>query len=102
VALGKGYKPPSGEVWTADMLRPGYKPAKAESVDWKKDRDNLMGSATKIKAQAQSFTPEGRAAKRQAVQNLKTAAMRRKRAEEMKAGGCGPARIRHYLLTGEE
>ncbi len=84
------------------MLRPGYSPAKAETVDWKRDRDALMGSARKVKAQAQAFTPEGRAAKRQAVQNLKTTAMRRKRSETMKAEGKSPQQIRTYLLTGRE
>lgn len=82
------------------MLRGDYKAPAHQGNDWRKDREGLLATAQKIKAQAQAFTPEGRAAKRQAVQNLRTVAERRKRAEEMKREGADPKRIRDYLKTG--
>ena len=101
VALGKGWKPPSGEVWTADMLLPESQQTKPESApDWKKDRDVLADNLRKVKGQAKALTPEGRAQVKKYSQNLKITAERRKHAERLKAEGASPARIKEFLLKG--
>lgn len=100
VALGKGFKPPSGEVWTADMLMPGYRTTAAPK-DWKADQQSLMGNAKKLSQQAAAMSPEGRARAKAMREGLKTTGARRKRAAEMKREGADPARVKQFLLTGK-
>jgi len=102
--LGKGWKPPHGEVWTADMLLPEGHPDRAQETvrDWKADQAALIAKARKMKAQAQAFSPEGRAAVKQNQNNLRTTAERRRVGEQMKKDGADPQSVRHYLLTGAQ
>jgi hypothetical protein len=101
VALGKGWKPPAGELWTADMLLPEPQQTKPDTApDWQKDRKELQAKFSQMKQQVATLTPEGRAQTRKLTQNLKITAERRKHAERLKAEGASPQRVKEFLLHG--
>lgn len=95
-ALGRGYKPPSGEVWTADMLKPDYKAAPAAS----NDKAVLTEGLAKIRKHAGQFSKEGKELRKQYTSQRKLAADRRRKADQMKRDGADPKRIRDFLING--
>lgn len=99
-ALGKGYTPPSGEVWTADMFLPNYQ-AKPSAPDWRKDLAAISGPMAKFKKHQAQFTPDGREMRKKSIEERRISIERRRTADQMKRDGAGPKKIKHYLLTGE-
>ncbi len=79
VALGRGFKPPSGECWTADMFKPDYRAPKPFD-DWRMQQAMLKHSLAPKKPP----TPFERAQKKQAMEERR---YRTKRAQEMAQQG---------------
>lgn len=74
-ALGRGYKPPSGEVWTAVMLKPDYAPVA--------EPDNWRTQAAMFKAMARKPpTLEEKRTSRQAARERKERTIRAKAAAD--------------------
>lgn len=92
VALGKGWKPPSGEVWTADMLLPGYS-AQEKPGDWQRDKA-MLKRAIALKEQ---LTPQQR---REHFRNVREMQRRSAKAREMTKAGASKEAVMSMMTMG--
>ncbi len=100
MVLQRGFKPPAGEVWTADMFKPSYRPSTVGAGAVDRDKAVLSGNLAKLKKHSAQFSKEGLEDRKQAIQLRKVAAQRRKTADQMRKDGADPQRIRDFMRTG--
>lgn len=99
-ALGKAFKPPSGDVWSGDMFMPDYDPTASKpkadpdgKPQWMRDKAMMQ----LMSQQRKRLTPEERALNKE---RRKLAEHRQRVADQMKLDGASNEEIKRMMMTG--